>query len=413
MLSWKRAAVDVVVNNCEGCGAPLPAGGVCTFCGRVTHVDGALSREQASRREAEALYATLGEPPRWWQRVAVWLTNPWLWLLGFPFLIGIFHALSSIPSDAFAAAYERLRHARMMHVAPAWLAWLLDNVWSAAIAVTLLVLSLFGERVDARRDLQAALASKPPRTDGGPACCRNCDAALVVPAGALGVRCAACGADNLVRVPADWARRADKIDASLHLGEALAKKRAAVGRRQVRRAALWRVPLVVVVLVLLALPAWLSRRTATWHDFRYPDLILDVIAIWQHGSSPSRELRIIPRCELDAAWLAHYAPKARLALDDSRWCEWQRGRLCDLVVMVPLAAGETLRLAAPPEQTKTRLALAPRWYSSGVGVLWDGFGDEVPIDRPVAISGWYKLDVLGAPGVSVQPCVASAPRSPK
>ena len=124
--------MELRVWDCPWCGAPLPPAGLdsevtCTSCGKATTLaDGsdAIMREQQSRAEAEALFARLGRPPRWSQRFATRLVDWRIWVFGFPFALGAL--------------------------------W-----WPIIISIALLVWSLRGERVDARRALQAMLAAKP------------------------------------------------------------------------------------------------------------------------------------------------------------------------------------------------------------------------------------------------------------
>jgi hypothetical protein len=55
-------------------------------------------------------------------------------------------------------------------------------------------------RVTARMRLLGALAAKPPRTAGGPARCRHCDAPLFVATGDVLAVCSFCGAENAVQL---------------------------------------------------------------------------------------------------------------------------------------------------------------------------------------------------------------------
>lgn len=84
------------------------------------------------------------------------------------------------------------------------------DVWGAnisvgaALYVMIVVAGLrqfWQERIALRRRLQAELVAQPPSHADGPALCRECGAALTVPATAFGVRCDYCGADNLVALP--------------------------------------------------------------------------------------------------------------------------------------------------------------------------------------------------------------------
>lgn len=418
------------VFDCPSCGAPLPPAAdgahvACSYCGEETVVESggaAMLRERASREEAEALFATLGQPPSWSQRVAAFLVKPKLWLFGFPVLLYGLVLASEGPQHAVESLWESLRHERLRHVASPVVAWILTSGFTATVVVALLVWSLLGERVDARRDLQAALACKPPAIDGGPGSCRHCDAPLELPPGALGVRCRYCGADNLVLVPKPWAARAKKLATSLRLSTKLARERDAVGRRQVRRAALWRVPLVAAMLALVGVPAVLRQTKAGWGDFRFRaanGVAVDQLVVHRDHAEPTHALRGFARCD-DPRARAALASEARLSAEASDWCD---GRGCTLAAMFALSRGERLRLVwAAPGDAHVRFALAPREYLGGDLVLWDGFGDEVlardlapgpagstAVEIPIATSGWYKLDLRAAAKTAVEPCVVPAP----
>ena len=430
MKHWPGMAAEVRVFDCPECHAPLPPAAdgahvTCTFCGQATTIDysgAAMVREQASREAAEKLYATLGHPPTWSQKVALVLTNKWLWILGLPFMLALFARLGSLPEHATQHAYEALTHARMMHVISPIAAWVLGIVWQAGLLGGVMVWSLFGARVDARRDLQVALASKPPKTEGGPARCRHCDAALVFAAGALGTRCEHCGADNLVQVPAAWASRATKIDAALRLTADVARTRALEGRRRVRRAASWRVPVVLALLAIVGWPAFQARNDAAWTDYRQPTSPsrIDVFrrVIWQAGQGPTHALASVATC--DDPHVRHaVATDSRLATGDSKWCE--RGA-CEVVAMFALARGEKLRLVwTAPGAAALRVSLGDVDYPGDDGVLADGFGDTLASttlepgaagatasEVPIETSGWYKVDLRGAPGIVVEPCLVPA-----
>jgi DNA-directed RNA polymerase subunit RPC12/RpoP len=231
--------MELRVYDCPHCGAPLPPSGLdatvqCTSCGKQTTLESgsdAVRREEKSRGEAEALFARLGQPPRWAQRVAARLVDWRLWIVGFPFLVGILVKIGTQPRAWIEEGYEHFFHARMLHVMSPVVGWLSTSVFIVATILGLLIWSLLGERVDARRDLQAMLAAKPPRTEGGAARCRKCDAPLEVTAGTLGTRCPYCGADNLLVLPTSWIARARKSDVELRLTTKLPWPRALVPGR--------------------------------------------------------------------------------------------------------------------------------------------------------------------------------------
>jgi LSD1 subclass zinc finger protein len=396
----------------------------CEFCKAATVIEyggAAMVREQASRKEAEALFATLGQPPSLSQRIAVGLTNKWLWIIGLPFMLAFLLRVSQVPEHAMNAAWELLRHERLRHVAPPMMSWLLGVGWQAAVILGLLVWSLLGERIDARRDLQAALACKPPKTEGGPGLCRHCDAPLTIAPGALGVRCTFCGADNLLQVPASWSANAAAMDKTLRLSVRVARRRAQEGARRLFRAAMWRVPFVLAVLALLALPLRSLARRASWSDMRYErarGVGVYQLAVWHQGDTPTPSLRSYTACD-DANARAALLPQSPIATGDTKWCE---GSLCTAVSIFALTRGDHLRLDwSAPGPVAVRIALGDQDYAGGVMVLGESFGDEVSstsptpaaigqtaVDVPIAISGLYKVEVRGAPGLALEPCVVPA-----
>jgi hypothetical protein len=332
-------------------------------------------------------------------------------------MFALFTWLGRIPQQLVEAWWERYEHARLLHVASPVVGWILSVMWPAGLLIATLVWSLFGERVDARRDLQAALATKPPKTQGGPACCRHCDAPLDVQAGALGVRCPYCGADNLVQVPAAWAQRATKIDAALRLNASVAQGRKLAGQHRVRRAMWWRLPFVVGLLALTAVPAYRARSHARWDDFRlHPGSSVGVYVLAiQEPDGPTHALHSYATCAKTTV-RKRLLDDSQLPLAASHMCDKAR---CEGVAMFALARGDRLRLVwQVPGLARARIALAPSYYLGGVAVLWDGFGDAIfdgmlvqgaagdtAIEVPIEVSGWYKIDLYGAVDVVVEPCL--------
>jgi hypothetical protein len=87
---------------------------------------------------------------------------------------------------------------------------------------------------DLRLKLQANLAARPPQQPGFPSTCRQCGAALDVAPGQLGVRCAYCGSDNLVALPAAWVERAGTRQRHFHQSIVEAAAKAAALRSEAR-----------------------------------------------------------------------------------------------------------------------------------------------------------------------------------
>lgn len=408
---------EAVVFDCPSCHAPLPAArdgthATCTFCNTVTTIDysgASMVREKASRAEAEALFESLGQPPSPSQRAAVFLTRWWLWVFGLPFMVTATIRIAHLFSHLVSVTYERMAHARITHVAPAPIAWLLQLGVPLSGLVSLLVWSLFGERLDARSALQLALASKPPKTAGGPAVCRHCDAGLVVPPDALGVRCAFCGADNLVQIPAALGARAHRIDVALRLDAKAARARARAGRRQVLVAAAWRVPIILAALAFIAIPAWRLAGTRGWEEARAARLAR--VAIWHGGAGVGEVDRAIHACG--------DAEQMTLSTTDSGWRD-ELGNWKSYAV-VALEHGEHLRLSFEgPGAIDVRVALGDEDYTGSMAMLYDGFGDQrleqlvqsgdAPTDLTIDVSGWYTVRLLSASEATLAPCIVAAAR---
>ena len=125
--------METRVYDCPDCGAPLPPAAdgehvTCAACGKPAVIESggaAVLREQRSRAEAEALFAKLGRPPSWSQRVAVRLIDWRLWLFGLPVMVVVLLRISALPRTAIEAAWEAARHERLAHVASPPEAWLL------------------------------------------------------------------------------------------------------------------------------------------------------------------------------------------------------------------------------------------------------------------------------------------------
>ncbi len=415
---------QVEVFECAGCGAPLreAADGTnvtCGFCGQENRLETGAAAElkaRAAREEAERLLSRLGTPPSVLQRVAVVLANPWVWFLGFPFALSLLVRLSTWPLQVVSSAWERANHERLLHVVSPPVAWVLQVGGVVVAALLLLWWSLLGQRVDARRELQAALASKPPTTPGGASRCRHCNASLPVPRGALTATCASCGADNLLLLPSSWVERAKNTTKTLRLTVQGAKARDAEGRRRFLKSALWRVPMVAVLLLVISLPAFNRRTRAGFSDVHLKPG--EQVGAYQrivhvdHGE-PESKVEGLAHCGL-------LPGRDPVRLDDSAWCG---PHTCVLVLVFALNRGERLRLdwVQPSAGVEARLSLAPPDYLGGNLVLADGFGDEVKraalvegeplapaFDAPVEVSGWYKLTVMGPASASVQPCVLAA-----
>lgn len=410
--------MELRVWDCPSCGAPLPPAGLdsdvtCTSCGKQTTIaDGsdAIVREKQSRAEAEAIFEKLGRPPRWSQRVAAGLASWKVWVLGFPFALGLLWTIGEKPRNWFEAIWEHLFHERLEHVVSPAKAFLLHDGFQVAVAVGLLVWSLLGERVDARRDLQAMLAAKPPETEGGPARCRQCSAPLDVTPGALGARCPYCGADNLVVLPPEWIAKAKSMASELRLTVDLARKRAAVGRRRMIVAAAWRVPLVLLLLYMVTSSAASVRGYATWDDMR----------VSLHGGGPP-EIGLYAIANAKEDRLRPYGRCAdRKHLKDSAF-DTKSANGCDNLgcstyTTFALRHGDTLHLVrTTPGSVGVRIALGVNFPFAGQPVasetgddIFDGNLPDDEIVQHIAISGWYQVSLFARTqdaAIGVVPCV--------
>jgi LSD1 subclass zinc finger protein len=252
---------------CPSCGAPVPLGPgdvmTCVFCKATVPlpdeyraVRDAQSQESADRDAAEALYRKLGKPPstalRAWVSAGELLAGATLAII-----VGILY-LSAALIFLAGFALELVMH----WIAPLIGIDFIDRFGGGTaymgFAIAVIGLGLFPKwlvgYLDAsaaiRHTLQASLAARPPEKVGFPSTCRACGAALAVPPGALGVRCAYCQTDNLVALPREWVRGVAASQDSFHrsIVEADARARAlrAEARAGLPSAAKW---CAIVVLV--------------------------------------------------------------------------------------------------------------------------------------------------------------------
>ncbi len=259
----EAAAVALKVQplKCPNCNGPVPLGEAdtvsCPFCGQSVAIPPehiALRKAEGQRANLEAelteLYAGIGKPPglllRAWGsaigqlvitigKVLSVLFLVWVFLIGV-----VWHARKSIDDLKTLGAVLMLPFgalflvvwllARGLHsLAPLFgfdfidlysFAGTLFVLGVAAYVVVSLPLALFRfaeSFAKVRQRLQACLAAKPPRAQGGPSECRQCGAALSVTAGALGARCLYCKADNLLALPASWVAHVIDQTKTFHL----------------------------------------------------------------------------------------------------------------------------------------------------------------------------------------------------
>ena len=210
---------------CNGCGAAVPLGdgdlARCSYCESSVQIPSThreLRRLHAGYRQsaemarvvAAQLDAPLSAPVRALGRLVHRLPWDGQWIA---FLIILF------PPALFVTAFLTLGLGVL--VAEVWRIVLrlggtvrLDNPLSplsilppSALAAVLIVgIPLLRYRRELRlahirADAWRALGAKPPLRASGPSRCRQCDAALELPEGALVARCLYCDADNLAVLP--------------------------------------------------------------------------------------------------------------------------------------------------------------------------------------------------------------------
>lgn len=250
---------------CEVCGAAVSLGQEdetrCTHCGATRSVPqdyrrlrdaGALAR--GDRDALDELYARMTRPPgplaSAWMAAGSWATV--LAALGTLVLtvllvvavlvIDAWKGSGAIPGAVVAAVVE------VVVAVPASFEWLLHTVCGnsfdvadalgpytgAALGTLVYVLVgvpgsvgwFFEESTEGVAALRREMAATPPPAQpGGPATCRECGAALDVPAGALGSRCLYCRTDNLIFIAAAAVAGAMKSSQTLHrqVSEAVAE----------------------------------------------------------------------------------------------------------------------------------------------------------------------------------------------
>ena len=253
--------------SCPSCSAPVPLGdgdvATCSFCQakvplppEYRAIRDAEQQRTTDRDAAEALYRELGSPPsaalRAWSS-AVALTGGAL----FGVLVIILW-ISAVFMLFAGFALELLLHALAGPLGIDLIDRFGGGTVYAAFVVIVVVFALFpiwlttylDSLAEIKRTLQVNLAARPPQKPGFPATCRGCGAALDVPPGAFGVRCAYCQADNIVSLPADWISSVRAKQTTFHksiiTAVELANKVRAEARAGLPGAAKWSLGAVVV-----------------------------------------------------------------------------------------------------------------------------------------------------------------------
>ncbi len=297
------AVPDLDVLRCPACGADVPRGDAgetrCRHCGKAVplpeeeraYLD-VQQQDEAGRRRAQALFATLDSPPWLATRIfAAVFDQPMLafWLyFGAP--VGLVSIAAGLAVDAH------------FHPPPAATV----GVVFAALFVFAFVPRAAGiysnARAGGRRVLLAGLAAKPPILPGGPAGCRGCGAPLSVPKGALVARCHYCGVESAVAIRTPFLSRVRKAARATArtIGEAIATDR--VERAAIRLALareLRRYLLTTATFgALFAVWAWDYQRSVDRGDDSAPGLgiaalvvgtLLLIALMFRSGRSDPRE----------------------------------------------------------------------------------------------------------------------------
>lgn len=428
--------------RCTACGAAVPLGeadhACCTYCGVTVPVPPALvtlranARLRANDRAAlDALYAEASRPP-------ARALDAWAWvgsLASLGVLVGAVVltivtviAVLVIELRGPGSFGESLESAAIVAVAmvflsiPAFLETCLHFVGShgldavdalgpgfgvalglgayVLVAVPVALGGFANESIEAITDLRTSLRAAPPLHPGGPAICRNCGAALDVPAGALGVPCMYCRTDNLVAVPDAVASRDERAHAQLHR-QVKAALEAHHRERATIRSEMTSMLLHSLVLLPLFGIAWLPAHWVL-EDGRSTVTML-------HRADPGQE-RVWPE-DADGPLVAR---EEGTLLFPSVSCADRNGDQCTYGY-VALERGDRLFFEGrapsiafvfeggrPERGDLDRLSITLERHAHGLGACaGHGWVDDpgVRLDRPVPYTGWYRLAFRGPPAL--------------
>jgi hypothetical protein len=343
--------------HCLYCNAevPIPADHLALRAADRAHTRG--------REQAQELYLRLGEPPgrllQFWARAGTIA----LWCL-LPLVPGSLLLWMMVVSEAWRLApYVGFQPVDVIGGAP--LSILLGVAVFFLVVFPVVLVARARHVAKTRQMLQSALAARPPERPGGPAGCRNCGAALDVPAGALGVRCFYCREHNLVAIPSGWIRHARKRSRDLHLqlDAAAAEERAQrVRADKLTRRALIASGAALSVLTLAASvlssgPSWRAYHAASPRAFHSNNMYQPDVTEQKDVKLPFRECH--PGC-------------------------------CDIVYMVALAEGETSRLVFLHGQKVPDVTYMPS-YIGGAPIFDAAFGASGASVFRAPWSGWFTL----------------------
>ncbi len=409
--------------HCPGCNAAVPLGDrddvVCLYCNtsfplpdKHRALRDAERRKTSEREEARALYATLGRPPgvlaRLWGEVAVgcvWLV---LWPVAF--------VASGLLIAKALEVLSRSLHATLYDTLPNTVVWAGIGVALYATLAVPVVLGVYGKRrTNARQRIQAALASLPADRSGGPARCRSCGAPLDVVAGALGVACVYCGADNLVRMPEAWVAKLRERTAGLDVDIETAARTDREMRSGERRSLARQLSWLLVFIPVMTLFGVAFDRDADAFPPNYRRAI-------------AADRQLIPASRPDDGPYDKFVPptiaangvQVRFAYDKSE----KGDGYCMRSYLVPLRYGETVTLVAGDFpwgaralgisfSTQVSAVFGDDWRQEGRSVYLYPHGTVTYV---APRSAWYRVDVLMiddvAPGKQFEIAVSVAPPNP-
>jgi LSD1 subclass zinc finger protein len=265
----------------------------------------------------------------------------------------------------------------LIDVAGGWLAFVGLGLLAYVFLCVPIILSDHADTLETfRASVRSVLAAKPPRTEGGAAECRLCGGALDVPAGALGVRCVYCNADNLVAVATAMTSKASAEVAKEHRD----LESADAGERKERatlRAALivWAFPLPILFFLGGLVTHWLSKDPGLlfWHRAATPAAAM----FPSHRSNP-----VMRRDEWTQGDIA-------LEKCGSESCTYY---------YVALRKGEKLEMEGIAEgwgeQMMRRRSI--HWYKAA----WTWTHDHEAAVKGAPYTGWYRLKFVPPVGAS-------------
>jgi len=372
---------------CPSCAGPIPLADAdsvsCPYCQTPVPVPAAyrqLKRERAAltaeRAAAEKLYRRLGHAPPRVLKLFRFFESPWFWMFGAGFWIVACAVVFVIGTPWVGATFFHVNTNDL----------LTDAVQDAisvggtigSIVLGLLLASWSRKRVASRAGLQVALAAAPPESEGGPARCRRCGAALTVAPGVLGARCDYCHADNLVAIPPAWIAATHHLVRSISVEENAALKADAEARRSLRWSLFWR---LLLGGMLLAFPLALMLQ---------PDNpIYDVDP--KPYADPGK-LDLQPWSAKDVPTWSCDQPIYPLVLSRCGTGTCEGAWLVELAGRKPfhvLATGGPGDLGVVLEARRTEW-LDVRWAEVGRAQLADGRATLTP-----PLSGWYRLRIRG------------------